>query len=268
MATTLDADPCADAEEVYATLEREARALQRDREMWTTTADTDQLVGQVREVERAERDLLWGRVDDLSEKVGQLCRDRAAVAVAQPHSEAQADEKVQDWTVDAPFPDTEADLPRYSTDHFRPSFPPAYVEPASSSSDWEKPPPSPSTVRRSHAQPQHAEKMALDLESVSLAIERLYRVSPQLANQRVEPDARSLVRKSQLAKLGNAIERLSRGRLDDQRAAPSPFQLDPEQAQFKKARLERLNDTALDRLIDQIDKAASRTLSDQRVDLG
>jgi hypothetical protein len=108
-----------------------------------------------------------------------------------------------------------------------------------------------------------SEKMQRDLDSVSQAIERLYVVSPQLANQRVEPDRRVL-RERQLAKLGNAIERLSQGRLDDQRAASLPATIYEPETQAERSRRER---EAVDKLIERIDKAASRTLADQRVEL-
>ncbi|KAL8292696.1 hypothetical protein RQP46_001308 [Phenoliferia psychrophenolica] len=270
--------PAAAAEGVYATLEREARALQRDKELWTRN-DADQLVGHAREVEMAERDLLWGRVDDLSERVGVLCRTRAdlvaaaaAATTATDDTAAQGEEgqeKRAEWAREAALFEEahpEPDLPRYSTDH----HPPAYATATTTSADWEKPPLSPSTVpgSRTTSHAATSEKMALDLDSVSLAIERLYRVSPQLSNQRVDPSTRRVVREHQLAKLGNAIERLSRGRLDDQRAAPSPTgPLDASEEEYKRVRLQKRQDVALDRLIAQIDRAASRTLTDQRVDL-
>lgn len=241
---------------VYANLEREARALKDARE------GAEELVGAARDVERAERDLLWGRVDDLSERVGALCRERA-----QPDQPPEDAEKRAQWDRDhelvMPTTTDAHDLPRYSTDH----HPPAYFDPTASDCDWEKPPLSPpaecsTSPRQRQPSAAYSDKMARDLESVSAAIERLYLVSPQLANQRVEPDRR-LVRERQLATLGNAIERLSRGRLDDQRAAPSPVLDTPK----TKERLQRMHDAQLDKLIEQIDRAASRTLTDQRVDV-
>ena len=265
------AAPAPGSPNVYVRLEREARALQasssRDAE-WPSG-----LVGAAREVEMAERDLLWGRVDDLSERVGQMCRRRAAaMAEAEEREQREAEERTrqveQPWSPTLP--------PTYDTLH----HPPAYAHDqsdirsptGSTTSDAfdEKAGPSTQTPlagqsRRSRrVSGAQAEKMQRDLESVSLAIERLYLVTPQLANQRVEPDRRVL-RERQLAKLGNAIERLSKGRLDDQRAKPSPdMNADPVERQVKL----RLNqDQALERLIEQIDRAASRTLLDQRVDL-
>jgi hypothetical protein len=269
---------------VYLTLEREARALQSNKDQWSS-GEADVVVGAAREVEQAERDLLWGRVDDLSEQVGALCRERAATIAAEEawkrdHSSWIPTERDGSLYEASIF--SAADLPQYSND-CAPSaaahshLPPAYFTDFASDAkaDWEKPPLSPDPVAPSLASPPlrtrtrrisvvHNEKMQRDLDSVSLAIERLYVVSPQLANQRVGPDRR-LLRERQLAKLGNAIERLSKGRLDDQRAAPSST-ID-EELGMKAARIRRINDAALDRLIDQIDRAASRAMTDQRVDL-
>lgn len=268
---------------VYATLEREARALQS----WSREADT--VVGAAREVETAEKELLWGRVDDLSERVGALCRERARATLVEEREETRSgrerhqtiaeDEKSGEWAAEQSLYETSMDshdLPRYSTDHTGHHLPPAYAHETEQdfSSDWEKAPVSPelspststsSPIQRTHRpSTAHNEKMQLDLENVSMAIERLYLVSPQLANQRVDPDRR-LVRERQLAKLGNAIERLSKGRLDDQRAIASPHI--SEEAEEKAVRIKRMQDAALDKLIEQIDRAASRTLADQRVDL-
>ncbi|GAA5893750.1 hypothetical protein JCM5296_001124 [Sporobolomyces johnsonii] len=268
----------------------EAAVFQSSRDQ---RAAADSVAGALREVEQAERDLLWGRVDDLSERVRLLSRQRAE-ALREEEAEAttpDVNEKddAEPWmprSRDVAFDVASlSDLPTYSHDH-DPAHHPAHLPPAYYTDfsaldekeriDWDvKPPLSPSVDQHasssSLARPMtrsrkissvNTEKMQRDLDSVSQAIERLYLVSPQLANQRVEPDRR-LVRERQLAKLGNAIERLSQGRFEDQRAIPSPLVDEPE-SQIER----RQKDQAmLDRLIDQIDRAASRTLTDQRVEL-
>ncbi|GAA5966092.1 hypothetical protein JCM3765_002602 [Sporobolomyces pararoseus] len=259
-------------------------------------------VGAAREVEQAERDLLWGRVDDLSEKVRMLTRQRIEVAqmeeeeeedlVPEPRSarasldNSQWSRRSRDIAWDAA---SLSSLPSYNQEHdvSSPSLPPGYfhnhdLQDEKETLEWDiKAPLSP----RSPLQPDleastsatleqparrirkvssmQSEKMQRDLDSVSQAIERLYVVSPQLANQRVEPDRRVL-RERQLAKLGNAIERLSQGRLDDQRAASLPSAIHEPETQAERSRRER---EAVDKLIERIDKAASRTLADQRVEL-
>lgn len=270
-----------DSSNVYLSLERQARALQTARE------DAESVVGAAREVEIAERDLLWGRVDDLSERVRTLCRQRADAVTSEPDAAmGSTSESLSAYDWSSPTSGTSElvedtyDLPRYSTDASY--LPPAYfldhVSP-DEKTGLEKPPLSPELAsqlpslnspppvlwtRRRQMSNVSSEKMQRDLDSVSAAIERLYIVSPQLANQRVEPDRRQL-RERQLAKLGNAIERLSKGRFEDQRATPTPIV--PEEAAEKARRIRRLHEAALETLIQQIDKAASRTLSDQRVEM-
>ncbi|GAA6050151.1 hypothetical protein JCM3770_000426 [Rhodotorula araucariae] len=273
------------AANVYETLEREAAALlQSSREQPSPTPD--EVVGAVREVEQAERDLLWGRVDDLSERVKLLSRQRAE-GVAVPH---------RVHPVESLYEAELGDLPSYEPSGegagAPAQLPPAYYGDTSFIADekdgaaWDiKPPQSPSlldpaSAAASSARPAadrtrkvssaHSEKMQRDLDSVGEAIERLYVVSPQLANQRVEPDRRRQ-RERQLAKLGNAIERLSQGRLEDQRAVPSPLVDEDDAGELDGARSavqrREKDQRAFDRLLDQIDRAASRTLADQRVEL-
>ncbi|GAA5837062.1 hypothetical protein JCM5353_002481 [Sporobolomyces roseus] len=257
------------------------------------------MMGAAREVEQAEKDLLWGRVDDLSDKVRTLTRQRAEAAeeeeeeqdeVPQPRSARgsmdtfQWSPRSRDVAWDAA---SLSSLPSYSHEHDfgSPNLPPGYFgqdfENEKETLDWDiKAPLSPSTslqqieaststtsdapIRRIRkVSSMQSEKMQRDLDSVSQAIERLYVVSPQLANQRVEPDRR-LLRERQLAKLGNAIERLSQGRLDDQRAASIPLTDSAPESEAERSRRER---EAVDKLIERIDKAASRTLADQRVEL-
>lgn len=254
---------------VYATLERDARALQSsNREQWS-----NEIVGAAREVELAERDLLWGRVDDLSERVGELCRiratsvaeSRAGVAGSSNPTLVMNSENVMASTEHAQSVISLVDLPRYSPDRLLPSphLPPAYIFNSTehrnsklTSSD-NMVPNNPHPDLRNHRSSEHSEKMQRDLDSVAEAIDRLYLVSPQMANQRVEPDRRKL-RERQLTKLGNAIERLSQGRLNDQRAAPIVGEEAAKRVRLAKA-------VELDKLIDQINKAASRTFADQRV---
>ncbi|GAA5851319.1 hypothetical protein JCM8547_004205 [Rhodosporidiobolus lusitaniae] len=305
---------------VYETLEREASALQARRDLRASEADV--VVGAAREVEQAERELLWGRVGDLSERVKLLSRHRAATLAQQEQEEEaelveqqralRAGEQGQEYRdekrdstaspqsrTSSLYEPSLSDLPRYSHEHdathssnshLPPDYFGEYAPDEKETLDWDVQPPttpslllqSPPSVSTSTLRPTglttssaartrkissvHGEKMQRDLDSVTEAIERLYVVSPQLANQRVEPDRRKQ-RERQLAKLGNAIERLSQGRLEDQRAVPSPILGAEEQEIESTAQRRKREQAALDRLLDQIDRAASRTLADQRVEL-
>ncbi|GAA5858087.1 hypothetical protein JCM9279_002115 [Rhodotorula babjevae] len=277
------ASPVQPSSNVYEALEREAAALiQSGRDQPSTSPEV--VVGAARQVEQAERDLLWGRVDDLSERVKLLSRRRAEGIEAleqAPHLHQNE----------------YGELPSYSYDGEaagQSHLPPAYYGDGAILADDKKsdafsdvkpaPPRSPSlldpvagtstrtTARIRKVSSANSEKMQRDLDSVSEAIERLYVVSPQLANQRVEPDRRK-VRERQLVKLGNAIERLSQGRLEDQRAVALPAEVEDDEEEGEVGQEKRRAQTvereqrAMDRMLDQIDRAASRTLADQRVEL-
>ncbi|GAA5928185.1 putative polyadenylation protein [Sporobolomyces koalae] len=260
----------------------------------------ERAVGAAVEVECAERDLLWGRVDDLSERVRLLTRQRAGLE-APDTGRVTATESLNasvgrgpefadlPWTTSGRQFSWDAasisSLPTYQHEHDLSSPPllPGYYDrdlaadqkasidreekvsaslSSGQASSMNNQLPSEVAIRQSldNMPSSRSEKMQRDLDSVSQAIERLYIVSPQLANQRVEPDRR-LLRERQLAKLGNAIERLSQGRLNDQRAASIPLLASEPETQAEKSRREQ---KAVDLLIERIDKAASRTLADQR----
>jgi hypothetical protein len=292
---------------VYETLEREASALQARRDLQESEAElVVGAVREVEQAERellwgrvgdlSERVKLLSRqraaalvelssaaeAPSMEEERGPLDEKRDVASSPRSHSESLYEPSL-------------SDLPRYSHEHdsqqHSSHLPPAYFHDyAPDEKEWDaKPPISPSLLHLSAAPttstshhpttaavssaplatrtrnpPAVNEKMQRDLDSVTSAIERLYIVSPQLANQRVEPDQRRQ-RERQLAKLGNAIERLSQGRLEDQRAVPSPM-LGEEEVESQAQRRKR-EQAALDRMLDQIDRAASRTLADQRVEL-
>ncbi|KAI9031638.1 hypothetical protein CLU79DRAFT_729465 [Phycomyces nitens] len=93
------------------------------------------------------------------------------------------------------------------------------------------------------------EKTQRELDNLLEAIDRLSSVAPRLNNQRVtltERQANELA----MATVSKAVERLSRGRLDDQRA-----------------HLPQRHDLLKD-LVQQINKSAARTLDNQRVHMG
>ncbi|CAG8506757.1 6904_t:CDS:2 [Cetraspora pellucida] len=94
------------------------------------------------------------------------------------------------------------------------------------------------------------EKTKLDLDNVISAIDRVYNVAPQLNNQRVELNSRQKKRLTAAA-LSNVIQKLSRGRLEGQRVDSSSI----------------VKYQTLNRLVDQINKAAERSFVDQRVEL-
>lgn len=89
-----------------------------------------------------------------------------------------------------------------------------------------------------------------DLDDLLNAIDKLSHIAPRLNNQRVDLSERQ-VKELAAATLGKTVERLSRGRMEDQRAI-LPL----------KTKQEVLQD-----LIQQIQKSASRSLDTQRLTL-
>ena len=253
------------------------------------------VAGVLRAVEHAERDLLWGRVDDLSERLRLFSHARALEVFEQDAAGVPTDslsphrspEPPTRYSLDSA---SVSDLPPQYSQHAGPShahLPPAYHdgrlrddhfdlsagESKHAAVEARVDTAPPRTRTRKVSSSAHSEKMRRDLDGVTEAIERLYVVSPQLANQRVEPDRRAL-RERQLANLGNAIERLNQGRLNDQRAAPVQASrlahagiAERPSPTVLREDTSATEDHAFERLLDQIDKAARRTLADQRVEL-
>ncbi|KAF0383477.1 hypothetical protein F8M41_011727 [Gigaspora margarita] len=111
------------------------------------------------------------------------------------------------------------------------------------------PPKYPSVIRNLNITKDN-EKTKLDLDNVISAIDRVYCVAPQLNNQRVELSPRQK-KKLTAATLSSVIQKLSSGRLEEQRADSSSI----------------IKYQTLNRLVDQINKAAERSFVDQRVEL-
>ncbi|KAL0085676.1 hypothetical protein J3Q64DRAFT_1744631 [Phycomyces blakesleeanus] len=136
------------------------------------------------------------------------------------------------------------------TKSIRSNPPPAYND----LPPTEEPPSYPSgemrnTPREKNKSSPLGEKTQRELDNLLEAIDRLSSVAPRLNNQRVtltERQANELA----MATVSKAVERLSRGRLDDQRA-----------------HLPQRHDL-LKNLIHQINKSAARTLDNQRVHMG
>ncbi|KAM6503428.1 HECT-like Ubiquitin-conjugating enzyme (E2)-binding domain containing protein [Amanita muscaria] len=109
-----------------------------------------------------EATLLWSRIDDELETVLSLCRERA--------------ESVARSSIDGILP------PQYEQDVYNSEAPPDYDEEQRMSLDDSK-----SRDSSSLCSPRAVdEKMRLDFDNITMAIDRLYRVTPQLHNQRVE----------------------------------------------------------------------------------
>ncbi|TFK73520.1 hypothetical protein BDN72DRAFT_834657 [Pluteus cervinus] len=166
-----------------------------------------------------ETALLWSRIDEELETVVSMCKERAE------------------------------NLPRFSADHLPPHYddpeayhydmPPEYDAYGQTAYDDDK---KTHTLHANHSSitltaPLN-EKMRLDLEAVSMAIDRLYIVAPQLHNQRVE------LKSSKVAEM-------ERARQEGQNITLS-------REKQKEREVEEL-----DSLLDKLGRASNRTFNDQ-----
>ncbi|KAI0322864.1 HECT-like ubiquitin-conjugating enzyme-binding-domain-containing protein [Amylostereum chailletii] len=139
-----------DGDDVFTMLTRQLSELQLQR---VTQTDSAASLPPVLAVEKA---LLWAKVDENLDTVLKLCKRRAEQIPSTPTDNLPPEYDPADYDVDAP--------PQYEhTSDFK------GVAPTS-----------PSTLSVSD------EKMRMDLDAVTMAIDRLYRVAPQLHTQRVE----------------------------------------------------------------------------------
>jgi hypothetical protein len=159
----------------------------------------------------AERINTWNEIDRLMDLIARLCRERS-INEPPPRYSVAIDEKERGAYIDPP---------KYNS---------LYDEKIDRKVDNEK--------------TKH------DLDNVISAIERVYQVAPPLNNQRVELSFRQ-TKELTAAALSNAIQRLSRGRYEEQRAYSNTA-----------TKYQTLN-----RLVEQISKSASRSFVDQRVEL-
>jgi hypothetical protein len=248
-ATPVRLQPSHSTENIYDTLRQDARSFRSGSKAAMDASSA------LLEVEKAEQDLLWGRIEDLLEQVTALCKTTDAPQAAETATQ-QYEASLSEYSL--------SDLPAYS-DQRRLSdvagFLPEYKLDEKAALEGRE------NDRRRVSSGVSEDKRQIELDGITQAIERLYSVSPQLANQRVDPcrKDRKELRELQLARLTTAIEQLGRGRLEDQRAvlpALAPHR------QKGKERAEALSkQEELDQLLDAIGKGASANMSNQRVAL-
>ena len=196
---------------VYDTLKRSLTELQHDRNLHIPSrADPVSVV---------ENALLWSQIDSMLEQVTTLCRKRQqSLKPLQPPSNSDTHPPEYDLT-GSPTDDVlpAYDGPRSSFTHEaqnikRPSFSRERLAPA--------------TIQN--------EKMRLDLEAVTIAIDRLYLVAPQLLDQRVELKA------SKMAELEKA-----------------------RQVGKNKGKQKQVDLRELEEMVEMIGKASERKITDQ-----
>ncbi|XP_006463426.1 hypothetical protein AGABI2DRAFT_225212 [Agaricus bisporus var. bisporus H97] len=201
--------------DLFDMLKRQLSDLQLER----LTSQPDLLPPGLTPVLAVESALLWTRIDEELEKIVDLCRGRADG-----------------------FPDSSIDTvpPQYNESEFEDGeHPPDYEM-----NPW----PSLDDTKTKPSQPHSRltdEKMRMDLESVTMAIDRLYMVAPQLHNQRVE------LKSSKLAELERARQEGGSSTLTQSTAIHS------------KQRENEMRE--LENLLNLLGKASDRSLRDQAV---
>ncbi|CAE6415948.1 unnamed protein product [Rhizoctonia solani] len=233
-------------DEVYNTLSQQASNIQLRLQDSQPNRST-----QGSSVSTTEQTMLWAQVNHVLGEIQTLCHERTVLTpFLSPYHSADYDKTLP---------------PEYDHDEYG-ANPPLYETSSQSLVDFaqekEKRSLEEQSMHRGAASHRESivssEKMKLDLDSVMMAIDRLYLVAPQLSNQRVELKSRKL-EQMEFARVAGAIEKLvDTGRLDDQRATYRPSAL-------RKGK-QRLDDNQdLDQLMSLIGQAASRTLDSQTV---
>lgn len=204
-------------QDIYDQLSRQVADLQiqrLDQGQISSLADSPQ-----RQVELA---LLWSKIDHELEDVSHLCRSRDEFAPL-PYS-AGPEQLPPEYTIHG------------DEEH---SLPPEYDYPWQSYADEKK------GLSTQHSQTESlSEKRRMDFEAVTMAIDRLYLVAPQLHSQRVE---------------------LRKSKLDEMERAK---QASPSQPQREKGKGKQKDVRELERIIELVDKASSRRLDNQTVVIG
>jgi len=206
-----------DSHDPYDTLSRQVNDLQARR----GEASPDMAASSLRTMERT---LLWDQIDRDLEAVSRLCRGR----MQDPFGDAAAIPTVRSSSPLPPeYDPADYELPQYE-------YAKSFVDEENPRSKTGEPRTSTSHI------PGLSEKMRMDLDAVTSAINRLYLVAPQLHNQRVELKQRK-------------VEELERARHARPRNAEGKGKGKDRDAQ------------ELDTLLGMIGKASARRMNDQAV---
>lgn len=196
--------------DLFNTLKRQLSDLQVERQ----SSQQEPIPPNTPPVVAVEKTLLWSKIDEELESVVAMCKERTERF---EHLPPQYD--FADYQLETP--------PQYDSASIRSS----YDDSKSKHNGLQ----SPSLATGN-------EKMRLDLEAVTMAIDRLYLVAPQLHNQRVELKSSKLAQMEKARRQGSASA-VSRGKQKEK---------DPDHRE-------------LENLLELLGKASERTLKDQSV---
>jgi len=209
--------PLEDSDDPYDTLSRQVNDLQARR----GEASLDVAASSFRAMDRT---LLWDRIDQDLEAVSSLCRGRTH----DPFGDAAAISAVRSFS---PLP------PEYDpADYELPQYEYAKSVEHEGNPNLKAGEPRTSTTHI----PGLSEKMRMDLDAVTSAINRLYLVAPQLHNQRVELKQRK-VEELERAKHARPRSGEGKGKWKDRDAR----ELDTLLGMIGKASARRMNDQAV-----------------------
>lgn len=204
----LQSDELESSTDLFSTLKRQLNDFQLER----LSSRPQDLAPGASPIVAVETALLWSKIDEELETVVSMCKGRAENLPRFPNEPPQYD--------DPEFYQFET-LPEYEYDS------PASVDGKARSTQHS-------------ATTQTSEKMRLDLEAVTLAIDRLYLVAPQLHNQRVE------LKSSKLAQM--------------ERARQEGIKSSQSRGKQKQRKTQEL-----DNLLELLGRATDRTLHSQSV---
>ncbi|GJJ14995.1 hypothetical protein Clacol_009266 [Clathrus columnatus] len=214
--------------DLYDTLRRQVSELQSHRGIQPSSTSRAP-------IEAVEHAILWHKIDDDLDEVFRLCRERTEVAPV-PYSSA-----------DSTLP------PEYEIgDYEPPTYNPAdysEMDPAINTSTSAK---LTKMGVSSAATNGLDEKMRLDFEAITMAIDRLYMVAPQLLNQRVELNR-------------TKIEQMERARLAAEDASISSKRKGKAKDILGDRRINKEDIRELEKMLELINRASSRRLDEQSV---
>jgi ubiquitin-protein ligase E3 D len=253
---------------IFDTLDRQVSHLKARRA--DEEGDLNDGEGPIAARRKVERTLLWDRIDEDLEEVSRLCRLR--MMAIDPFSDVAAEAH---HAMSPSLP------PEYDPADFEPpEYRMSYDYPRHLAGEKEKERHKLSMEKGDHpplsaTSTTHDEKMRLDFEAVTMAIDRLYLVAPQLHNQRVElkkkkveemKRASQAIDASTSQKIRNGLNSGERSRSGSS-AEIGGEGLERKRTQTKGKGKQAAHDdlSELDSMLSLIGKASSRRMNDQAV---
>ncbi|KAF8524313.1 HECT-like ubiquitin-conjugating enzyme-binding-domain-containing protein [Hysterangium stoloniferum] len=231
----LDSSHSSTSTNIYDTLRRQVFELQTKRDAHTLLDSSSEPPRPP--IEAVQHAILWHKIDDDLDEVLRLCKERAEF-VPRPQS-----------------PDAASLPPEYDpADYEPPTYDPAEYSESSSVKVTAK---SGKAALSTPAAPSLDEKMRLDLDAITMAIDRLYMVAPQLSNQRVE------LKRSKLEQMAQASASGSNATAEGWRAAASRHKGKAKEILGVKS--DKGDMEELENMLELINKASTRRIEGQSV---